>query len=106
MNFLRVYLTIGSVVAAIRIIWAIIVTQSNKLYNIYSENDRIKWLLDRPFVQALNCLSSIVLWPVDVGGVVAIVIMTVIEARKDPKNKEPANEEVLYIKNIDDEEES
>lgn len=90
MNFLRTYLTIGSLMAAVRIIWAVIVTQSNKLYNIYGKDDRIKWLLDRPFVQALNCLASIVLWPVDVVGVAAIIIKYVIRVRREV-NKESAN---------------
>ena len=83
-------MTIGSVVAALRIIWSVIATQSNRLYNFYSEDDKLKWLLDRPFVQALNCLVSIVLWPVDVGGAVAIGIKIAIRVRKE-LNKESAN---------------
>lgn len=90
MNFLRTYLTIGSVVAALRIIWTVIVTQSNKLYNNYSKEDRIKWLLDRPFVQALNCLVSIVTWPLDVGGTIAIGIKYCVRVRRE-LNKESAN---------------
>lgn len=105
MNFLRVYLTIGSVVAALRIICTVIVTKSNKLYNLYSKDDGVKWLLERPFVQALNCLVSIVTWPLDVGLVAAIAIKCAVRVRRE-LNKEPANEEVLHIKNIDDGDES
>lgn len=91
MNFLRVYLTIGSVVAVIRIIFSMVVTQSNRLYNFYTnKNDMVKWLLERPFVQALNCLSSIVLWPLDIGGTIAIGIKYCVRARKE-LSKEPAN---------------
>lgn len=90
MNFLRTYLMIGSVVAALRIILTVIVTQSNKLYNLYSKDDGVKWLLERPFVQALNCLVSIVTWPLDVGGSIAIGINYCVRVRRE-LNKESAN---------------
>lgn len=91
MIFLRTYLTIGSVVAALRIIWTVIVTQSNKLYKFYTnKDDRVKWLLERPFVQALNCLASIGLWPLDIGGTIAFGIKYCIRVRRE-LNKKSAN---------------
>lgn len=107
MTFLRTYFTIGSVMAALRIIFSMVVTKSNRLYKFYTdENERIKWLLDRPFIQALNCLVSIITWPLEVGGTITTIVRCYIRIRKETKNNEATNEEVLYIKNIDEEDES